>query len=145
MKKTSLNKRILSLIMVLCLSFTMTTVTCIAAAESDDDPSGSNTRSIIDYGSSYITNYTSIDLYLSNGHWNANFGAAVVGNVGETYEVYITTPGGTTYTGMYVVGGGGSMSLLKTLMYASSGTYTFEFYRISGSAVQALAVAQISD
>ena len=145
MKKSSLNKRILSLIMVLCLSFTMMTFTCVAAAESEDDPSGSNTRAVLDYDSSYLTNYTSINLYLSSGNWSADFYAAVVGNVGETYEVNITTPGGTTYTGMYVIGGGGSLKLLKTFVYASAGTYTFEFYRLTGSAVQALAVAEIDD
>ena len=57
----------------------------------------------------------------------------------------ITIPGGTTYTDFYVVGGGGTMQLLKTFMYASPGTYTIEFYRVTGSAIEALAVAQICD
>lgn len=142
MKKTSLNKRILSLVMVFCLSFTFT---CIATAEGADESEPELRDTVLDYDSSYITNYTSIDLYLSSGNWSADFYAAVVGNVGATYEVYITTPGGTTYSSMFVVGGGGTMKHLKTFAYASAGTYTFEFYRVSGDAIQALAVAQICD
>ena len=143
--KKSLNKRILSLIVVLCLSFTMMNFTCIASAEDADESGPNRADTVLDYDSSYLTNYTSIDLYLSSGNWNADIYAAVVGNVGEAYEVYITAPGGTTYGGYIVIGGGGSMQLLATFMYASSGTYTIEFYRVSGNPVQALAVAQICD
>lgn len=144
MKKTSLNKRILSLIMVLCLSFTMTTFTTAAFAEDGTNsvPGSNGTQAVINFGSDYLTNYVEIDLYLSKAYWNAGFYAAIVGNVGEEYEVDITTPGGTTITD-YVVGGGGALTLISTMMLASAGTYRFEFYRITGDPVSALAVAQI--
>lgn len=144
MKKTSLNKRILSLIMVLCLSFTMTIFTIAAFAEegADNAPDGNGTRAVINYDSDYLTDYVEIYLYLSSGHWMTGFYAAVVGNVGTEYEVDITTPGGSTITS-YVLGGGGTLSLITTMAYASAGTYRFEFYRITGDPVSALAVAQI--
>ena len=144
MKKTSLNKRILSLIMVLCLSFTMMIFTTAAFAEDGTNsvPGSDGTRAVINFDSDYLTNYVEIDLHLSKGYWGADFYASVVGNVGGQYEVDITTPGGTTITD-YISGSGGTLTLITTMMYASPGTYRFEFYRLSGSEVSALAVAQI--
>ena len=142
--KTSLNKRILSLVVVLCMSFTMMTFTTFATAEGNsDDADDTRMGAVLDFDSEYMTDYQRIDLYLSSANWSADFYAAVSGNYGARYEVDITTPGGTTFTEHITATG--SLVLIKTLAYASAGTYTFEFYRATGSSTTALAIGQICD
>ena len=135
--------------MVLC--FSMTAVTAFAAEDNDAPVSSSATpsepvRSIGDTlvaGSKDLVNTCTISLNLSSGNWSADFLVKIVGNPGAHYEVRMTTPGGSTSTS-YIYSNTGYNNMV-TLVYASAGTYTFEFTRLSGSASTATATAKICD
>ena len=151
MKQTSLKMRILSLILVLCMSFAMMSVAAFAA---EDPNPGANTgdpnepdRAVGDVlyaGSASFTNSVTITLNMGQGNWSADFLVIVMGNAGARYMVELTTPSGSTHTA-YVTSGTGVFTNMATLVYASAGTYTFTFTRISGNAGIANAIAEICD
>ncbi|MBR2289579.1 MAG: hypothetical protein IJ867_02970 [Clostridia bacterium] len=99
---------------------------------------------VLVYDSKDFVNSVTIYLTLSSANWSADCLATVTGNTGALYEVEVTTPGGTTYTD-YITSNTGDFERIVTLVYASAGTYTFKFTRLTGSAVTAHAVAEICD
>ena len=129
----------------------MTAVTAFAAEDNDAPVSGSAapSESVQSVGDVLVTdskdfvNTCTISLYLSKGNWSADFLVKVVGNPGAHYEVRMTTPGGSTSTS-YIYSNTGYTNMV-TLVYASPGTYTFEFTRLSGSASTATATVEICD
>ena len=145
MKKTSLF-RILSLVLAMCLSFGLTSAvafaedTPVTPIDVDEDSIGA----VLVYDSKDFVNSVTMYLTLSSGNWSADFLATVTGNAGALYQVDMTTPGGSTYT-VYITSNTGDFTKIVTLAYASAGTYTFKFTRLSGSAVSAHAVAEICD
>ena len=151
MKKTSLITRILSLVMVLAMSFAMMSMTAFAAEEETTPDTetvhNNSTRAdgdILASGTADFVNSVTIPVYLSKGNWSADFMVNVSGNSGGYYQVTITTPGGTTITD-YVYSNAYAFSTITTLVYASAGTYNFKFTRISGNASTAHATAKITD
>ena len=151
MKKTHLVTRILSLILILCLSFAMMTMDAFAVDDSNpgvpseipDEPDRS-VGAVLYSDSADLINSTTIYIYMSSGNWSTDFLVAITGNAGAMYEVDMITPSGTTYP-CTVTAGTGYFTHIATLAYAGKGTYTFHIYRISGSAVTAYALVEICD
>ena len=138
MKKTHLVTRILSLVLVLCLSFAMMSVNAFAVNE--DNPEfihGTPSEPDRSIGAVLYINMTS-------GNWSADFLVAITGNAGAMYQVDMTTPDGSTYP-CIVTSGTGYFTHIATLAYASTGTYIFQIYRLSGSANTAHALVEICD
>ena len=151
MKKTHLVTRILSLVLVLCLSFAMMTMDAFAVDDSNpgdfskmpDEPNRS-VGAVLYSDSADLVNSTTISIYMSSGNWSADFLVAITGNAGAMYEVDMSAPDGTTNS-VLVTSGTGYFTLITTMMYAGKGTYTFQIYRLSGSANTAHALVEICD
>lgn len=151
MKKTSLKMRILSLIMVLCMSFAMMSVTALAVEDPNPDTNTGIPNEpdraigpVLYSDTANFVNYTTISITMTSGEWDADFLVAITGNAGAMYEVVMTIPSGSSYT-TYVTSGTGHFTTIATLIYAAKGTYTFSFTRISGSANTAHAIVEICD
>ena len=144
MKKANLVKRILSIFTVICLSLAMTTG--VFAEETPETPVDidESVGDILCAGTADFVNSVSIPLTMGSGNWSTDFIATVTGNAGARYMVEVITPSGSNYS-TYLTCGSGQFTIVKTLTYASSGTYTFRFTRVSGSASTATAVAEICD
>lgn len=151
MKKTNLVTRILSLVLILCLSFAMMTMDAFAVDDSNPGASseipGEPDRSVgavLYSDSADLVNSTTISIYMSSGNWSTDFLVAITGNAGAVYEVDMTTPSGSTYSAL-VTSGTGYFTHIATMAYAGKGTYTFQIYRLTGSAVTAHALVEICD
>lgn len=151
MMKKSLITRILSLVMVLAMSFAMMSMTAFAAEEGTipdtETVHNNSTRAdgdILASGSADFVSTVTIPVYLSKGNWSADFMVNVSGNTGAYYQVDVTTPGGSTYTD-YVYSNSSAFTTITTLVYASAGTYNFKFTKLSGSNTASHAIAKITD
>ena len=151
MKKTHLVTRILSLVLVLCLSFAMMSVNAFAVNEDNPElihgtPSEPDRSigAVLYSDSANFVNSTTIYINMTSGNWSADFLVAITGNAGEIYEVEMITPSGSSYS-CTVTAGTGYFTHLATLAYAGTGTYTFYIYRVSGSANTAHALVEICD
>ena len=151
MKKTHLVTRILSLVLVLCLSFAMMSVNAFAVNE--DDPElihgtpnvqDRSIGAVLYSDSADLVNSTTISIYMSSGNWSADFLVAITGNAGAMYQVDMTTPSGSTYSA-FITSGTGYFTLIATMAYAGKGTYIFQIYRLTGSANTAHALVEICD
>ena len=151
MKKTHLVTRILSLVLVLCLSFAMMSVNAFAVNEDNPEfihgtPSEPDRSigAVLYSDSANFVNSTTIYINMTSGNWSADFLVAITGNAGAMYQVDMTTPDGSTYP-CIVTSGTGYFTHIATLAYASTGTYIFQIYRLSGSANTAHALVEICD
>ena len=148
--KKGLIKRFISLFTAFVMSFVMASMPVFASEA--PNPETPETPDVVDEsvgdilctGSADFVNSTTISLYLNSGNWSADFLVVVTGNPGARYQVSMTTPGGSTYSSI-ITSNSGVFTNMATLTYATSGTYTFMFTRLNGSAVTAHARAEICD
>lgn len=150
-KSKKMMMRFIATVMTVVLALNVTTATAFAADVDAQQEmfaaQAENTKSagsILVSGSANFTTTVTIPLYLSSGNWSADCLAVVTGNPGVQYQVTVTTPSGSTTTG-YITSNAGTFTNIVTLVYAGSGTYTFKFTRLGGTAKSAHAVAEICD
>jgi hypothetical protein len=144
-KNVSSLKKFFAMFLVICLC-TMMSATAFAAEEKvpEENVASNSVGSILYSASAYFTKSTTLTITMTKGNWDADFLVTVIGNSGATYEVDMTTPSGTVYTS-FITGGSGTFTNMKTLTYASKGTYTFKFTLLAGSEVSANALVEICD